>query len=148
MPINDLERKRFIKFALVGISGTIIDFVIFNLLIFIKINSIIASASSFFVAVFNNFYWNRNWTYPESKFNPITTQLLKFSAVSITGLLIRIIMYQIIELPIINFAKGMINDGFLISAEVIGNNISLAFVIVVVLFWNYFANRLLTYKDI
>jgi len=148
MPINNLEKRRFIKFALVGISGTLIDFGIFNLLLFFKFSSNFAYTISFIVAVLNNFFWNRNWTYPESKIHPIKTQLIKFSCVSVAGFLIRTNLYKIIEQPIIRFAEGMINKGFLFSAEVVGKNISLAFVIIVVLFWNYFANRLLTYKDI
>ena len=148
MPINNLERKRFIKFGLVGISGTIIDFGIFNVLLFFKFSSKFAYTISFVIAVLNNFYWNRNWTYPESKIHPIKTQLIKFSTVSVAGFLIRTNLYKLIEQPLIIFTERMIIKDFLFSAEVVGKNISLAFVIVVVLFWNYFANRLLTYKDI
>lgn len=148
MPINNLERSRFIKFAFVGISGTIIDFGIFNLLLFFKFSSNFAYTISFIIAVLNNFYWNRNWTYPESKTHPINTQLLKFSTVSVAGLLIRTNLYKLIEQPSIKFAERMIIENFLFSAEVVGKNISLALVIIVVLLWNYFANRLLTYKDI
>jgi len=148
MPINNLEKRRFIKFALVGVSGTLIDFGIFNFLLFFKFSSNFAYTISFIVAVLNNFYWNRNWTYPESKIHPIKTQLIKFSSVSVAGFLIRTNLYKIIEQPSIKFAEGILNKGFLFSAEVVGKNISLAFVIIVVLFWNYFANRLLTYNDI
>lgn len=148
MPINNLEKRRFIKFALVGISGTFVDFGIFNLLLFYKFSSNFAYTISFIVAVLNNFYWNRNWTYPESKIHPIKAQLIKFSSVSVAGFLIRTNLYKIIEQPSIKFAEGILNKGFLFSAEVVGKNISLALVIIVVLFWNYFANRLLTYKDI
>lgn len=148
MPINNLEKRRFIKFALVGISGTFVDFGIFNLLLFYKFSSNFAYTISFIVAVLNNFYWNRNWTYPESKIHPIKAQLIKFSSVSVAGFLIRTNLYKLIEQPSIKFAEGILNKGFLFSAEVVGKNISLALVIIVVLFWNYFANRLLTYKDI
>ena len=148
MPISKKERERFIKFAFVGISGTIIDFGIFNLLLHMQFNSISASTISFIVAVFNNFYWNRNWTYPESKIHPIAPQLIKFSLVSLVGLLIRTTLYKLIEQPSINFAEGMLRENILFSSEVVGKNISLAFVIIIVLFWNYLANRFWTYKNI
>ena len=148
MTILKIERIRFIKFSVVGISGTIIDFGIFNLLLYIQLSSIFASTISFIVAVINNFYWNRNWTYPESKIHPITTQLIKFSSVSLTGLLIRTMLYKLIEQPSIKFAEGLKNENILFSAEVVGKNISLAFVIITVLFWNYLANRFWTYKNI
>ena len=148
MPILKKERERFLKFAIVGVSGTIVDFGIFNFLLHMQFNSIVASTISFIVAVFNNFYWNRNWTYPESKIHSIAPQLINFSLVSIAGLLIRTILYRLLEQPSINFAEGMLRENIYFSAEVIGKNISLAFVIIIVLFWNYLANRFWTYKNI
>ena len=148
MTISKNERERFLKFSLVGISGTIIDFAIFNLLIYIQFSSIIASTVSFIVAVFNNFYWNRNWTYLETKNHPIVPQLISFSSVSIAGLLIRTMLYKLLEQPSINFTEGKLSENIYFSAEVIGKNISLAFVIIIVLFWNYLANRYWTYKNI
>ncbi len=148
MPIRNIERERFLKFALVGISGTIIDFGIFNILIYMQFSSIFSSTISFFVAVVNNFYWNRNWTYPESKIQSIAPQLVKFSVVSIAGLLIRTILYKLIEQPNIYFAETILNENILLSSEVVGKNISLAMVITIILFWNYLANRVWTYKNI
>jgi len=148
MPISKIERGRFIKFSIVGISGTIIDFGIFNLLLYMRLSSIFASTISFIIAVINNFYWNRNWTYPESKIQSIATQLIKFSSVSLAGLLIRTIIYKLIEQPSINFTEGMLSENILFSAEVVGKNISLAFVIIIVLLWNYLANRFWTYNNI
>ena len=148
MPISKIEKGRFIKFAIVGISGTIIDFGIFNLLLYMQFSSIFASIISFIVAVINNFYWNRIWTYPESKIHPIANQLINFSSVSLAGLIIRTILFKLIEQPSINFSEGMLSENILFSAEVVGKNISLAFVIIIVLFWNYLANRFWTYKNI
>jgi putative flippase GtrA len=148
MPISKIERERFIKFAVVGISGTIIDFGIFNLLLYMQFNSILASTISFIVAVFNNFYFNRNWTYPESKIHSLTSQLTKFAVVSIAGLLIRTTLYKLIERPIINFVERIMSEDVLVFAEVVGKNISLAILIIIVLFWNYLANRFWTYKNI
>ncbi len=148
MPISKIKRGRFVKFSIVGISGTIIDFGIFNLLLYMRLSSIFASIISFIIAVINNFHWNRNWTYPESKIHPIATQLIKFSSVSLAGLLIRTIIYKLIEQSSINFAEGMLSENILFSAEVVGKNISLAFVIIIVLLWNYLANRFWTYNNI
>ena len=148
MLIAKTDRKRFIKFALVGLSGTIIDFSIFNLLIYIQLDSIFAGTVSFIVAVFNNFFLNRNWTFPESKISPIASQLIKFSLVSIVGLFIRNILYKIIEQPSIKLAEGLISENKLFSAKVLGQNISLALVIIVVLLWNFLINRFWTYREI
>ncbi|MCJ7519689.1 MAG: GtrA family protein [Anaerolineaceae bacterium] len=142
-------QKRFFRFAVVGVSGTIVDFSIFNILsVAIGLQIITSSIVSFIVAVVNNFIWNRNWTYPESKNRSLSEQLLKFSIVSILGLLIRTPLFALIENPLINFAVGLLGQQFFIKPEIMGHNFALATVIVIVLFWNYFINRLWTYKDL
>ena len=161
MPLfsNPKEKKRFIKFALVGISGTIVDFGVFNILTglfnlagvfsFFSVEAvIIASVLSFIIAVFNNYYWNRIWTYPESRQFSHTDQLFKFGTVSVAGLVIRTPLFAWIKEPLTNKISSLIGDNFILSAEIVGQNASLASVIVVVLFWNYFINRFWTYKDI
>ena len=142
------DTKRFIKFALVGISGTVVDFAIFNLLSSVLgFTTIPSSVVSFIAAVFNNFYWNRHWTYPESKEFPLSEQFGKFGVVSLAGLIIRTIIFAKIEVPLIQLSQTYFGK-ISISPEVIGHNLTLAIVIVIVLFWNYFANRLWTYKGI
>ncbi len=142
------EKKRFIKFALVGFSGTIVDFSIFNLLSSVlNLPTIPSSVVSFIVAVFNNFFWNRHWTYPESREFSFSDQFGKFGIVSLAGLLIRTLIFSSIENPLIAFSEKSLS--FLpFTAPIIGHNISLAIVIVIVLFWNYFANKHWTYNGI
>ncbi len=140
---------RFIKFALVGVSGTVVDFSIFNLCISIfHIEPVIASVCSFSVAVVNNFVWNRLWTYPESKDIPFLPQLIKFGIISVIVLIIRTPLFAALENPLILSLQKSIPPDFYLSAQTIGHNVALAIAIVVVLFWNYFANRFWTYKDI
>src|SRR5215218_1573888 len=79
-----LEVERFLKFAFVGVIGTILDLTLSNILMkFVfhvsKENAgtpvLIASTLGFGVAVINNFIWNRYWTYPDSRSHPISLQL-------------------------------------------------------------------------
>ena len=143
------QTKRFIKFALVGLSGTAVDFSIFNLCIeLLNFDPVVASVCSFSVAVINNFIWNRVWTYPESKEFPIGPQLIKFSIISIIGLIIRTPLFAYLETPLIHFAENTLKPDSLLSPEAFGYNVSLGIAIVVVLFWNFFANRFWTYKGI
>ena len=141
--------NRFIKFALVGISGTIVDFVFFNLFsVLVGLPVILSSVLSFSIAVVNNFYWNRVWTYPESKNAKLADQLTKFGVVSVLGLIIRTPMFAMIEGPVIHYAQTVLPVSFPIAPDIMGHNISLATVIIVVLFWNYFVNRFWTYRDL
>lgn len=144
---NSLERRRFIRFALVGISGAIVDFSVFNLLAsFLGLPSAIAQAISFTLAVINNFIWNRLWTYPETRNTSPVKQLVQFGLVNVIGLGIRTILFSIIEKHLINLAARMVPK--LLTPTIVGHNLTLAFVILVVMLWNYFANRYWTFKDV
>ena len=143
------SNQRFLKFALVGVSGTVVDFGFFNLFsVLIGLPVILSSILSFSIAVFNNFYWNRVWTYPESKNASLADQLTKFGIVSVLGLIIRTPLFAFIEKPVIQIAQTFFSSILPIDPVIIGHNLALAAVIIVVLFWNYFINRIWTYKDL
>ena len=92
------EQARFMRFALVGAIGAVIDFGVFNLIThFTGINAVIASVISFICAVCSNFIWNRYWTYPDSRTKHITHQLLQFIIISVIGLTIRTPLFAFLE---------------------------------------------------
>jgi Predicted membrane protein len=140
------ERRRFLRFAAVGISGSVVDFGVFNLLAtLLHVNPTLSQAVSFTLGVLNNFTWNRLWTYPETRQNSVWKQLGQFGAVNVVGLAIRTLLFSVIEKPIIGLAGKYIPH--VLTPTVVGHNLSLAFVILVVMLWNYFANRYWTFKD-
>ena len=70
------EAERFITFAMVGALGAVIDAGTLFLLQATVLAPVdpnrglkvaLASSIAFFVAVCSNFYWNRVWTYPDSR---------------------------------------------------------------------------------
>jgi len=139
------ERVKFLRFAIVGTLGSVVDFGVFNLLVTaFKLPAIPSSVVSFTLAVINNFLWNRNWTYPETRQTPITKQLTQFAIVSIAGLGIRTPLFAVIEKPLINQAEKLIPN--VLTPTIIGHNVALAIVILVVLLWNYFINRKWTFR--
>ena len=80
MILNDArERTRFIRFAIVGSIGFLVDFLTFNLFRSgLGISPEISSIFSFLIAVASNFIWNRYWTYLDSRSKPIIGQLFQF----------------------------------------------------------------------
>jgi len=77
---NRNEFKRFAKFLVVGTTGFIVDFGVFNLLLkTLNFPPVLAQAISFTLAAINNFLWNRYWTYPDSRSKPILGQFGMFS---------------------------------------------------------------------
>jgi putative flippase GtrA len=59
--------RQFIKFGIVGVSSTVIDWGVYYLLKhlfpFLAEYYLLAKMLSFLVAVANSFFWNRRWTF-------------------------------------------------------------------------------------
>ena len=158
-PRTRREINRFLKFSVVGIIGAVVDFGSFNLLAnVLGIASIVASVISFSAAVTSNFLWNRYWTYPDSRSKPVSKQVIQFTLVNLVGLVIRTPIFAFSEAPLIQYSGNLLplaqsilpesitSLGFL-NAIVIGRNLALALAVIVVLFWNFFINRIWTYSD-
>lgn len=147
---NPRERTRFLKFAVVGIVGAVVDFGAFNLFTsLLGMTAVLASVLSFIAAIISNFTWNRYWTYPDSRSKPIAQQLTQFSVVSVIGLVIRTpIIALLVPLFTRSFSSLSIFPIGFISAEFFAKNLALAIAVIVVMFWNFFINRYWTYNDV
>src|SRR5574341_1992552 len=81
------ELGRFLRFALVGALGTLIDF---GLLMIGKellgLPTALANILSFSAGTLNNFTLNRLWTYADARTKRPLLQLAQFAAVSAAGL--------------------------------------------------------------
>ncbi|MGB9800173.1 MAG: GtrA family protein [Thermanaerothrix sp.] len=145
------ELGRFLRFAVVGTIGAVIDFGLFNALTqasaFFHQNAVWASVISFIAAVTSNFVWNRYWTYPDSRSKPLAQQGAQFFMVSIIGLLIRTPLFAFLEPILIRFFQAWWKWAIL-SPIIVAHNVALAIVIGVVMLWNFFANRYWTYNDV
>ncbi len=145
---DNRERARFLKFAAVGMIGSLVDFGVMNLLSrFFAMRLVYAGTISFICAVINNFTGNRYWTYPESRSRHILQQLGMFFVVNAIGIAIRIPILHFVEPPLEGaFATW---DAFAsISPQVAAKNATLAIAIGIVMLWNYFVNRYWTYNDV
>ncbi len=144
------ERDRFLRFAVVGIIGAVVDFGIFNLLTnTTSILPVWASVVSFTAAVCSNFAWNRFWTYPDSRSKKLHHQLVQFGIINVIGLGIRTPLFDFLEKPLVSFFANVLHFNFwILTPRFAGHNLSLAIAIIVVMFWNFFANRYWTYSDV
>ena len=154
------EFTRFVKFSVVGAIGAIVDFGIFNLLTaVIGLWSILASALSFSAAVTSNFLFNRFWVYPDSRSKAVGRQVVQFTLVNLVGLIIRTPVFALSEGPFIRAATSLVvtssgSSGGLAGAlananpVILGRNAALALAVVIVLFWNFFVNRVWTFSDV
>lgn len=145
---NAKERERFLKFAVVGAIGALIDFGVMNLLTQTAGMSLVAAGTiSFTCAVLSNFLWNRYWTYPESRSRAVAHQLAMFFVVNLAGIGIRIPILHFVEPPLLRLlAPFKLRAPF--TAELIAKNATLALAVGIVMLWNFFVNRYWTYNDV
>ncbi len=147
--VNRRERTRFFKFLVVGLFGAFVDFGIENLLHRqFGMPYVWAGGISFVCAIISNFFWNRYWTYPDSRSKPLFRQLMQFALINTIGLLIRLPILKFLE-PVVSKLCSLLPQKLLVlPADVMGENLTLAIAVLIVLFWNFFANRYWTYSDV
>ena len=132
------ELSRFIKFAVVGALGAIIDFGLLNLMKGVFDWDLLwANTLSVSVAIISNFVWNRLWTFPESRKRKKRTQLPQFTIVNLIGLIINNLIVVGLDSVFINYIH-----------EPWSYNMAKVVAVGVVLFWNFGANRLWTYRGL
>jgi putative flippase GtrA len=147
--LNAQERSRFMRFAVVGTIGAVVDFGTMNLLtILLQMAFIPASVVSFGAAVCSNFLWNRFWTYPDSRSKAVGQQVGQFLIISVIGLLIRTPILHWLETNLMPLLAEVLPSGFPVSARFMAHNLALAVAVLVVMMWNFFANRYWTYNDV
>lgn len=154
------EVERFIKFAFVGTLGFIIDIGTVILLQNTVLppesdrQVLLANSIAFVLAVCSNFIWNRFWTYPDARSYSIRRQLAQFGIVSVIGLIIRNVWisstYEVLGQLSTTALQGMLSDyaPTLIDQNKLGTTIALVFGVLIVMIWNFAANRLWTYNDV
>jgi putative flippase GtrA len=135
---NRKELVRFVKFAVVGGFGAAIDFGVLNLMHrLFGWHLLWANTLSVSIAIVSNFTWNRLWTFPESRSRRKREQLPQFALINFVGLGIN----NLIVVGLDAVFSQFIPDPW-------DYNLAKAIAIGVVLFWNFGANRLWTYRGL
>lgn len=58
---------QFIKFGIVGVSNTLISYVVYVVLVNIHIDYLMASIMGFIISVLNSYYWNNKYVFKKNK---------------------------------------------------------------------------------
>lgn len=133
------EISRFARFMVVGLSGTLLDFIILYLLKhFLHWPTLPANVVSYSCGIINNYFLNCLWVYPQAKLKQNLIRLFQFSLISLSGLVLNNLLVLILETPV---AKFMADPSYAyIPAKIIATGL--------VLLWNFFANRFWTFGKI
>lgn len=130
------EITRFSRFLAVGALGTALDFGILTLLKLAGLPTLVANSISFTAGLLNNFTLNRLWTFSDVIQSNWQRQLIQYALVSLIGLTLNDLIVVSLE-NMMGAWLGQPEFGYL-PAKVIATG--------VVVFWNYFANRMWTFR--
>jgi putative flippase GtrA len=93
--LGRLENRffQFLRFCVVGVSNTAMDFAVTNLLVLItQIRSgyglLIISATACLTATLNSYFWNRSWTFRDLDKNASRNAFFKFFAVALLSMVV------------------------------------------------------------
>lgn len=155
--------RQFVKFCIVGASSTVISTSIFSYLVygaqldvvlknflapwpafqaFCVANDVylqVASLAGFVFAVTNGFFWNSRWTFRQTDPSLARVQYLRFVAVNIVGLTLnQTILFVVNRMLTVGKPAGYKGPEALFAFAV---------AVVIVVFWNFTANKLWTFKS-
>lgn len=86
---------QLVRFATVGASGYAVNLAVFALLAgVVELHHSLAAIGAFCVAVANNFFWNRRWTFAGSAATRF--QAARFFTVSLVGLAVNLAVLEIL----------------------------------------------------
>jgi len=143
---------QFIKFGIVGVSNTAVDWIVYYIVAGYIITAVSAKptvkAISFLVAVLNSYLWNTIWTF-KKEYN----QSVKNSDSAKKSIFFKFFIVSLIGWAVNYFVFKLILDGFTFSnLEILSRSIStqdlypLIAASAAAVIWNFFANKLWTYK--
>ena len=145
--------RQFVKFCIVGVSSTAIDFSVFFLLIEIVhvqqyLQSVdlgrgVAVLAAFLVAVTNGFYWNSRWTFASTDREGLHQRYLKFVFTNVIGLLlnlsITLTVARFAPPAVVLFLRPFMSKD---PAAFFGKAVAT----LIVVFWNFTASKYWTFR--
>lgn len=58
---------QFVKFGIVGMSNTLIYYIVYVILVALSVNYLVSSLIGFFMSVSNSYYWNDRYVFTEDE---------------------------------------------------------------------------------
>lgn len=121
--------NKFIKFGLVGVLNTLINWIIFAVLNFVGVYYIVANVIAYAIATANSYIWNSKWVFKyNGKDKKETT--IKFVILNLIGLALNTaILYFLVDILLFNKLIGLV------------------ITTVIVMIINYIVNKIWVFKE-
>ncbi len=103
MKLRNSDLKSFIRFSIVGLGNTIVNWLIFFILNEYGVYYVISNILAYLIATINSYIWNSLWVFKYGQGLKINTSI-KFFILNLIGLTVNTsIMYVLVD--IFNFKK-------------------------------------------
>ena len=79
------NKIQILKFALVGLGSTLLNFCIYSIVYYLTSIINLASILGYFSGLINTFYFSNNWTFKKSRYKNLTYSLLIFMFIYFMG---------------------------------------------------------------
>lgn len=129
MNILSKDISKFIKFAIVGVINTLLNWIIFFLLNSLGIYYIVSNVMAYIIATINSYLWNSKWVFGYKK-GIKDSASIKFIVLNIIGLILNTIILFI-----------------LVDVFSIGKFIALVITTAIVMVINYVVNKVWVFKN-
>ena len=105
---------QFVKFGIVGISNTLVYYVVYLILLRFPISYLAASIIAYLISILNSYYWNNKYVFPETSQNEVAWWMIlikTFLAYAGTGLILNnlLLVLWIEEVGLSEMAAPLLN---------------------------------------
>ena len=142
--------RQLIKFAIVGASSTVINLAVLYVMLRLVhghwYDRYIDVTIAFLMSVVNGYHWNRRWTFKAAQAKAVHTQFTQFLLVNTVGLGLDLLVIWLLSVPFEHqihllqaaWPAPKVERVAVIAAQLVATGVTV--------FWNFFANRLWTFK--
>ncbi|PIC05200.1 GtrA family protein [Anoxybacillus flavithermus] len=90
------EKMMLVRFAVVGIGNTLVDFVVFFFLASIGVPYVFSQVCSYTAGMMNSYVWNRTWTFQVRK-KASVQEFLQFIFINLVSLSTTIVLLYLLH---------------------------------------------------
>ncbi len=142
--------RQLIKFGIVGASSTIINLVVLYVMLRLVhgqwYDRYFDVTIAFLVSVVNGYHWNRQWTFKSAPAKALHKQFMQFLLVNTVGWGLDLLVIYLLSVPFEHqihvlqaaWSAPKVERIAVITAQLVATGVTV--------FWNFFANRLWTFK--
>ncbi len=127
-----LQKENFyqlLRFGLVGVMNTLVDFGVYQLLVWLGLHYALAQCLSYSCGLLNSYFFNSRWTFRREK-NYTKREFLRFLLVNLCSLALSVLLLRLCY------------EALGIESNLIAKGIVTVFVMLV----NFIANKLFVFK--